>query len=188
MSMAIEKAEHSRIIASNQTHSLWERWDGCQVVDRNGSQRTGLEDRRTWCFYPRGTFVLGIVSGFEWAREGETWVNEPVDDERTNVPFSSTSGPWVDDSDERTGPTAAQVREAYGKGDPYTSPLHCQSAQFTDAQTRFLTDQRPSQVEARKRLVAALAADMGRPVTPPRFPSPGRDDRVAGYRRWSDKS
>jgi hypothetical protein len=80
------------------------------------------------------------------------------------VPFSSTSGPWVDGSDERTGP--------YG-GDDLGH----------EAVVAALTVALPANIEARKRNVAALAAELRKPFEP-RFPPEGRSDRVYGGRRW----
>lgn len=57
---------------------------------------------------------------------------------------------------------------------------------FNDAHARKLTDALPANVAARARNIAALAAELRKPVTP-RFPHEARSDRVTGYRRWGNK-
>lgn len=82
---------------------------------------------------------------------------------------------WLpEERNPHVGPTAAQVREAYSK--PHS-----------EADIAALTAALPANIAARKRNIAALAQELRKPFAP-RYPHTGRDDRVTGYHRWSDKS
>ena len=52
-----------------------------------------------------------------------------------------------------------------------------------EANIAALTEALPANVAARKRNIAALAKELGRPA-PVRYPHEGRSDRVYGGRRW----
>lgn len=75
--------------------------------------------------------------------------------------------------------SVAPAVEETGQPDVYTAHRLSRS----DETARELTDARAGNVEARARLVAALAKELDRPV-PVRFPAEGRSDRVFGGRRW----
>ena len=71
------------------------------------------------------------------------------------------------------------------KPDPYnTHPTMRETIERSveEAMVDWDKQQRPS--EARRRMIAALAAEMGRKPIEPRYPHEGRSDRVTGYRRW----
>jgi hypothetical protein len=103
-------------------------------------------------------------------------------------------------SPNHTGPTASEVREAYTRDEwasvgvdkplpgtvsdpynPYNSSEYLRVLE-QEAQASAMA-KLPGDEAARLRNVAALKSELGREVTPPRFPSPGRDCRVLKVNR-----
>jgi len=73
----------------------------------------------------------------------------------------------------------AATHPLLGRHDPYTGRF------LSKEMVAYAMQKADDEIEGRRaRLVAALKAELGRPVTQPRFPSEARSDRVTGYRRW----
>jgi hypothetical protein len=90
-----------------------------------------------------------------------------------------TTGPIAkpDPYAEHEGKLKARLcRDGYGPS-THGSPEQAVAALMTE-EDNTVDKWKPSEPTNRQRLVAALAAEMGRPVTPPRFPSEARSDRV----------
>jgi hypothetical protein len=211
MSMAIEKAELDRVRAIHRFlgHAAatyvpspigYSRW----VFNDAGTQHEYTADEvRAWpdikakmashlaqhdCHVlaiwhserPWGRYepTLGTEEGTAAIARGLCLYREMLDDEKP-----STQGDEYRIKVCPTGPmrgiTAWLPDEHTG---PYGNP-GAVSIEHSEADIAALTAALPANVAARARNVAALAAELRRPVEP-RFPSVGRDDRVFGGRRW----